>query len=182
MMRQIFTICALLVLGTVSTLANKVENTDAVILNNQRVFTGEIVRVKGCEVVFRFNGEKFTIPMADIKALDFADVSSRHYRKFNEFQADPESCAKAINDATAYHGKGGLHFALGALFGPFTVIGAAISKPSPASGSQTALLSNNKELFNDAEYINCYSKKARGNNVGNSAAGWGAWILFILLL
>jgi hypothetical protein len=182
MMRQIFTICALLVLGTVSTFANELKLTDAVILNNQKVFTGEIVRVKGCEVVFRFEGEKFTIPMADIKALDFANVNSNHYKRFNEFQVDPESCAKAVNDATAYHGKGGLHFALGVLFGPFTVIGAAVSSPSPASGANTAALSANKELFNDAEYLNCYKKKARGKNVGNSAAGWGAWIVLLLLL
>lgn len=181
-MRQIFMICALLVLGTVSTLANEFEGSDVVILNNQKVFTGEIIRVKGCEVVFKFNEEKFTIPMADIKALDFADVKSREYKRFNAFQSDPESCAKGVNDATAYHGKGGLHFALGALFGPFTVIGAAISNPTPASGANTAALSSNKDLFNDAEYLTCYTKKARGKNVGNSAAGWGAWVLLILLL
>lgn len=181
-MRQIFMICALLVLGTVSTLATEVSNSDVLILNNQKVFTGEIVRVKGCDVVFKFNKEKFTIPMADIQALDFANKNSKEYKRFYAFQLDAESCAKGVNDASAYHGKGGLHFALGALFGPFTVIGAAVSNPTPASGANTAALSSNKELFNDAEYLSCYTKKARGKNVGNSAAGWGAWILFLLIL
>lgn len=181
-MRQFMTICALLVLGTVSTQANEVTAVDALILNNKMVFTGEIVRVKGCEVVFRFEGEKFKVPMADIKALDFANTDSRHYKKFNELVADPESCAKAINDASAYHGKGGLHFALGALFGPFAVIGAAVSSPSPSSGANTAGLSDNRELFNDAEYLNCYKKKARGKNVGNAAVGWGAWVLLLFVL
>ena len=84
-------------------------------------------------------------------------------------------------DADAFHDKCGLHFALGVLFGPFAMIGAAVSTPHPASGVNTATLSDNKDLFSDAEYLNCYKRKARGKNVGNSAVGWGTWLLFLLI-
>jgi hypothetical protein len=75
-----------------------------------------------------------------------------------------------------------MHVALGVLFGPFAVLGAAVSKPTPLKGKDTMALSQNKEMFSDSSYLNCYTKKARGQNVTNSLIGWGAWILFAILI
>lgn len=78
--------------------------------------------------------------------------------------------------------KAGHHFVLGLVFGPFAVIGAAISNPTPYKGAKTMMLSKNKEMFSDPVYLQCYKKKALGKNVGNTAIGWGVWALFILII
>ena len=145
-------------------------------------FEGRVVKVKSCFLVFKTTAGRFNVPMADVQLVDFADENIRLKKQFNAYQQDPESCAKGIQDASDLHGKGGLHFALGVLFGPFAVIGAAVAGPTPASGKNTALASNNKALFSDPEYLHCYKKKARGKNVGNAAIGWGAITVVLLLV
>ena len=70
---------------------------------------------------------------------------------------------------------------LGGLFGPFAKVGAAIATPRPMNGKGTVGLSENKDLFDDPLYLKCYAKKARGKNVGNTALGWGAWLIFVLI-
>jgi hypothetical protein len=84
-------------------------------------------------------------------------------------------------DAQAFHGKRGGHFVLGVLFGPFAVIGTAVSNPTPERGARTYMMSKNKELFSDPEYLTCYRKKAKGQLIGMEFLGWGAWILIVLV-
>ena len=119
--------------------------------------------------------------MTDIQIVDFSEQNQKMFKQFTAYQMDPESCAKGVTDADDLHRKGGLHLILGALFGPFAVVGAAIAGPTPASGSRTALVSSNKELFSDPEYLRCYKKKARNKNVLNAAIGWGAITLLYTL-
>lgn len=71
---------------------------------------------------------------------------------------------------------------MGVLFGPFAVIGAALGKPTPYTGKDTVLMSTNKDSFTNPDYLSCYSKKARGQNVTNALLGWAAWIIFIAVL
>ena len=95
---------------------------------------------------------------------------------------DPNNCLSGRLDAENYHGKKGGHFVLGVLFGPFAMIGTALADPTPAKGKQTYMMSENKDQFNDPEYLSCYKKKAKGQLIGAEAAGWGAWILLLLVL
>jgi len=96
---------------------------------------------------------------------------------------DPQNaCYQGRMDAENYHGKGGAHFALGVLFGPFAMIGTAVSNPTPERGMNTYVMSKNKELFSDPTYINCYKKKAKGRLIGMEGAGWASWILLLLLI
>ena len=44
------------------------------------------------------------------------------------------------------------------------------------------MMSNNKDQFNDLEYLSCYKKKAKGQLIGAEALGWGAWILSVLVI
>jgi len=133
-------------------------------------------------MVFKVEGEKFFIPLSDIKAVDFSNTDTKAYRKFKEAQANADTCAQGVQDATYLHGKQGLHILYGFLFGPFAVAGAAIAGPSPSTSKSTRMHSSNKDLFTDIDYLQCYKKKARGKNVANAAIGWGTLIPLSLVL
>lgn len=153
---------------------------DVVKLVNERTFTGEVKRIDDCQVVFKTQGQRYFIPAQDILFIRFEDP---HNPILVDYQAmsDPDKCMKGHRDADLYHGKAGLNIAMGVLFGPFAVIGAALTNPRPERGKETMMLSQNKELFDDAEYLQCYKKKAKRQNAGNAALGWLAWVLILLL-
>jgi hypothetical protein len=142
-------------------------------------FSGEITKIKNCEIVFKMEGKKYFIPASDIYCIDFEDVNNKVLKGYKQLSGS-EKCMYGMNDAEMYH-KSGLSFAMGVLFGPFAVIGAAISNPSPLSG-QNLYLSSNKEFFNDPTYLACYSKSARKKNLKNAALGWLSWVVLILVL
>ena len=156
---------------------------DLLILTNEMAFDGKVTRIDDCTVVFKSNGEKYLIPTSDIFALKFEDPGNKIYSKFMEMSDDdPDKCLSGRLDAENYHGKKGGHFVLGVLFGPFAMIGPALSNPTPERGKDTFLLSKNKEQFGDLEYLSCYKKKAKGQLIGAEALGWAAWILLALTL
>jgi hypothetical protein len=129
------------------------------------------------------NGRRLNIPANDIQEVQFEDPDSQILKDYmSKADGQAEACLTGRMDAENYHGKTGMHVALGILFGPFAVLGAAVAKPTPSSGKDTMALSTNKEMFSDPAYLNCYTKKARGQNVSNTLIGWGAWILFLVLL
>ena len=153
---------------------------DILTLLNQQRFEGKIISLKDCTVKFKVNKEKYFIPTADIQSIQFADPTNPIYQDYLN-RNDPDKCLIAKDDAKNYHGKGGLHMLMGVLFGPFAVIGAALSKPSPQKDAK-ALTSGHKEYFDDPEYLDCYRKKARGQNIASTAAGWAVWIGTALLV
>ena len=152
---------------------------DVITLNNQMAFSGKVFKIDQCMVKFRSGGEVFIIPADDIYTINFENPNDRVLRRYENL-SDPEKCLKGRNDADLYHGKAGAHIALGVLFGPFAIIGAAVADPIPSRGKDTYMMSKNQELFSDPAYLSCYRKTAKGKNVGNTALGWGAWILFLL--
>jgi hypothetical protein len=155
--------------------------SDILILKNGKAFEGKVLKIKNTEILFQAGEDAFYIPASDIGALQMPEISKKLQKRYARLNFE-DNCLKGRNDAQMYHGKAGLHITLGVLFGPFAIIGAAISGPKPQHGKNTMLMSQNKELFSDAEYLQCYKKKARGQNVGNTAIGWGAWILFLLII
>jgi hypothetical protein len=159
------------------------KGNDVLTLTSNKSFKGDVVRIKDCNVVFKAeNGEKYTVPANDIETLKFEDVNNKVYTNYlSMMSADNSACMKGASDGKAFHGKGGIHVALGVLFGPFAVIGAAIGSPNPMNGARTAEMSKNSDLFSDPTYLECYKKAARGKNVGMTAAGWGMWIILLLL-
>jgi len=159
------------------------KGNDVLTLTNNKSFKGDVVKIKDCNVLFKSeSGEKYIIPANDIQTVQFEDVNNKVYTNYLSMtNADNNPCMKGAADGKAFHGKGGLHVALGVLFGPFAVIGAAVGSPDPMSGSRTAQMSKNSDLFSDPTYLECYKKAARGKNVGMAAAGWGMWILLLLL-
>jgi hypothetical protein len=158
--------------GDILTLLNK-ENRDA-----GMSFSGEITKIKKCEIVFKMEGKKYYIPANDIFSVEFEDTNSIILEQYNQL-SESDKCMRGTNDAELYHRSGGA-FAWGVLFGPFAVIGAAIGNPSPLQG-QNLYMSSNKELFNDPSYLSCYSRSARKKNVKNAALGWLSWVVLLLV-
>jgi hypothetical protein len=95
--------------------------------------------------------------------------------------SDPDKCLSARLDAENFHGKKGGHFALGFFFGPFAMIGTALANPTPYKGKNTYMMSKNKDLFNDPEYLSCYKSKAKSQLLLTEGIGWAAWIVILLL-
>ncbi|MZP66972.1 MAG: hypothetical protein GT597_12555 [Bacteroidales bacterium] len=157
--------------------------SDIVVLNDQKMFEGKIIKIKSCEVTFKaYNGPKVDIPVTEIFYIQFEDPNNKILTSYLAIQeSDPDKCMKGQADADLYHGKGFSHVGLGVLFGPFAIIGAAVASPSPQSGSSTYMLSKNRELFSDPIYLMCYEKKAKNRNIVNAALGWASWILLVLL-
>ena len=124
-------------------------------------------------------GEKFAIASSEKFLIKFEDPSNRELKKYDELSSY-EKCNMGIMDANMYH-KNGAAFGWGVLFGPFAMIGAAISNPSPMNSSN-AYVSPNRDLFSDASYLSCYSTQARKKNVKGAGLGWLSWILLVIVL
>ncbi len=156
---------------------------DILTLNNQMVYEGEVIKIKNCEVYFKADGQKYIIPSSDIFSVQFENTTDKVFTDYLKLaDSDPNKCLNGRLDAEAYHGKQGLHFALGVLFGPFAMIGTALSNPTPERGKQTISMSKNKDQFNDPEYLKCYKKEAKGNLVLMESLGWLSWVLFGILI
>lgn len=155
---------------------------DVMTLNNQMSFEGKVIKIKGCEVYFKTSdGERYRIPAHDIYCVAFADVNDPVYVSYMELlDTDPDKCLLGALDAQKFHGKGGVHVLLGFLFGPAAVIGAALANPTPYKGNTTLEMSQNKDYYQDRAYLDCYKRKARARNVGNTFVGWGAWVMVVL--
>jgi hypothetical protein len=156
---------------------------DVLTLNNNMIFEGKVNSIDGDEIVFIAESNTYTIPAADIYSIEFGDKTDEVYTEYLAQTEDSRNpCQSGKLDAEMYHGKKGGHFILGVLFGPFAMIGTALSNPTPERGRYTELRSRNKDMFNDPEYLSCYKKKAKGQLIGAEALGWGAWILLLLIL
>ena len=154
---------------------------DIVKLTNDKTFQGDVKRIRDCQVVFKAEGQRFRIPAQDILFIKFEDPDDKILKRYQEMN-DPDKCLKGRRDADLYHGKTGAHFALGALFGPFAVIGAAIANPEPQDGKETLQLSKNDKMFDDPAYLQCYKKKAKKKNAGTAALGWLSWVAILLII
>ncbi len=156
---------------------------DILTLNNDLVFDGKVTKIKKCDVVFKSGKNKYVIPASEIHSIQFENVGDKVYTQYLKIsEGDPDKCFSGKLDADNYHGKKGGHFVLGVLFGPFAIIGTALANPTPDKGKRTYNMSQNRELFSDPEYISCYRKKAKGKLIGAEALGWGAWVLFSLMV
>lgn len=153
--------------------------TDILILNDQKKFSGEIVKVKKNFIILKKNNLKYKIPKSDILTFELENKNSDSTSQGIDTL---DICHKAIEDATKYHGKENGHVILGFLFGPISIIGTGLSSPNPYNGKKTIILSKNTKLFDNKEYLNCYKKKAKMKLIGNEALGFGAWIMFYLVL
>ncbi|MBC6401086.1 MAG: hypothetical protein GDA51_05165 [Ekhidna sp.] len=156
--------------------------SDILTLNNQMVFEGKIIKIKHCIILFKAQGKKYFVPADQILSLQFEDTADPIYTKWLKIEeGDPQKCLKGNLDAYQYHGKKGLHFALGSLFGPFAIIGTLSANPNPYNGRKTLALSENREHFDDPEYLACYKKKAKEILVGRELIGLSCTVVYLFI-
>jgi len=164
-------------------LINHIHGSDIVTLSNSQVYEGKVTKIKHCQVTFKSDGGKYIIPASDIFSIEFENKSDKIYSGYlKEMEQNPQTCVDARLDAYQYHGKKTGHIALGFLFGPFAMLGTALSNPTPEKGVLTSKMSENMDLFSDPDYLNCYKKKAKGRLIGAESIGMGISILMILLI
>ena len=156
---------------------------DVIRLNNQKLFDGKILKINDADVVFKMEGKKYVIPTSAIYSIDLENGTHLLYSaNLNTADEDSVNCLCGEMDAKKLHGKKRIHVALGILFGPYAMIGTALVSPNPYTGEQTASLSENKELFSDPTYLNCYKKKARRQLIGMEGIDFGIDIILAALL
>lgn len=157
-----------------------VSASDILTLHNGQVFEGKLLHIGACDIDFKFNGESFTIPADDIALVELERMSKRRERRLARVITEEGNCWKGTQDGSN-HGHGGGHFALGFLFGPFGVIGCALSNRTPHK-SANMISNQNNNLWNNGEYLDCYKKSANGKAVGTSAIGFAVWLVFLLAI
>ena len=156
---------------------------DKLTLTNGMQFQGDVVKVKGCSVVFKTEAGKVEVPAKDIYAVEFENPNDEQFVEYIailDSEGSSDKCMNGQMDANRFHGKKGGHFVLGLLFGPLAVIGTAIgSNPNPYNSKNTVFLSQNKDQFNDPEYLMCYKREAKKSLMAFEWAGWATWLLLI---
>ncbi len=50
---------------------------DVLILPNGNQYEGKVVKLKGCDVIFKSNGHRYAIPAADIHSIHFEDENMK---------------------------------------------------------------------------------------------------------
>jgi len=156
--------------------------TDMLQLNNGMLFSGEVKQVRKCEVKFKTSlGESYWIPAQEIQSIGFGDLTSRMYLKFLSLTDDSENCLAGRLDGAELHGKKGAHFALGFFFGAIPIIFTAVMDIKPERGKRTPTESQNQDLFDDPEYLECYNKEAKKSLIIAEAIGLGVGAVFSLV-
>ena len=89
--------------------------------------------------------------------LELGDPTSEFYDVLLNMSMQ-NSCSEGWNDAQRYHNDVGWLLG-GAIFGPIALLFAAVSSPSP------------DYQVSSAEYLRCYTKKARSMNLGAAFLG-----------
>ena len=161
-------------------LASTVVAADVLTIESGHAFEGKVIAINQCSIDFEFDDAIYTIPAEDVATVVIEDMTKRTARKLANMLAGSDNCWKGMNDG-ANHGKQGGQFLCGVAFGAFGVIGCAVTNRTPMKSSNMPLMMENKDLWNDAEYLNCYNKEAKSKAVTNSLLGWATWVLFLLI-
>ena len=153
---------------------------DHIQLKTGHIFEGTVTKIEPCSVEFEFNAERYIVPAHDIEFVALEAPKKRTVKKLEALLNGSDNCWKGNSDG-ANHGHSGGQFLCGVAFGAFGVIGCAVTTRNPMKSSNPSLMSSNRELWNDGEYLNCYNKAAKSSAVSNSLLGWATWVLLILL-
>jgi hypothetical protein len=154
---------------------------DEVQLLNCEIYHGEVLKIDQCKVHFKTVCQTLIIDADSIDYLKFECLDNEIYVNYINDLTLKEKCLRGHNDAKNLYNYGIPHFILGVLFGPFTVVGTLVATPTPNKSQATMKLSENKELFGDPSYLECYKKEAKSKNLSAALAGWTTWIVIALL-
>ena len=156
---------------------------DILLLKNNMVFEWKVTNIKECEVFFKADRKKYVVPASEISSLKFESPNKKFVLASNVIaEEDSSACVKGASDAKKYHGKIASHIVLGMFLGPYAMIGTAFANPTPEKGERTYTMSDNKELFDDPDYLECYKKKAKRKLIQMEAIGTGIGLTALIIL
>lgn len=146
---------------------------DIIQLENGMMFEGKVKKFSNCQLTFKAGKDTYVIPASDINQVGFAEHTNKVARQFYDMEAAGyTNCSEGKADAKAFHGKIAKHVISGIIFGPVGTIFALIGNPAPRKGKRTKRLSDNSDLFSNPQYLACYKKEAKKNNILYTLIGW----------
>lgn len=154
---------------------------DEVQLLNCEIYYGKVLKIDQCKVHFKTDCQTLIIDADSIEFLKFECPENEIYQNYINDLTIKEKCLRGHNDAKNLHNQGLAHFFIGVLFGPLAIVGSIVSTPTPNKSKNTMLLSENKDLFGDPNYLECYRKEAKSKNISAILGGACTWALFYLL-
>lgn len=165
---------------------NLCHGNDVVVLKNGITIECSISSINNTIISYQEN-EKSKLSTVSLEEVMFLQIDPKNKSLLRQMRKDfkkikrglqVDSCHEGITDANTFHKRAGGNFALGFFFGVFGLIGTAVGNPKMPHYYPIADTSN----LSDPTYIQCFSRKAKGKNIGNAAIGWGVSIVLSAIL
>lgn len=168
----LFTMKKLYSLTIIFFLCFALQAADVVTLKNQQKFEGKITKINTNSLEFKAARNCHEIPLTEIEAIAFSNVYNPKLIALLDDSLSVDSCMKGRKDAKKLIYKLPRFVFLGMLGGPFPLIFIKFSKPLPQKEPFVTARSENKVLFDDPAYFNCYQKQVKKQNMLAVGVGW----------
>lgn len=163
-----------LILVFVSPIINANTHSKAFVVTSVGSFELEQVKLSEKWLYYKHEGSFYKL------STTYVDTFYTEEESFTQLPAY-RKCELAESDAVNFHGKQWFYSALGFVTLGTAGLVVAVIKPKPKHGKLTNKLSDSKVLFDDPDYLTCYSKKARNQNLFNTLKGASLWMLVVIL-
>jgi hypothetical protein len=168
----LFTVKKLYSLTIIFFLCVALQAADVVTLKNQQKFEGKITKINPSSVGFNVARNSYEIPFAEIEAIELSNANNPIIITSVDDSLTIENCIKGQKDAKKLFYKLPGYVFLGMFGGPFPLIFIKFSKPLPQKEPFVTARSENKVLFDDPAYFNCYQKQVKKQNMLAVGVGW----------
>jgi hypothetical protein len=155
---------------------------DVLTLTNQKKFEGKITKINPSSVEFKVARNSYEIPFAEIEAIELSNANNPIIITPVDDSLTIENCMKGQKDAKKLFYKLPGYVFLGMFGGPFPLIFIKFSKPIPQKEPFVTARSENKVLFDDPAYLNCYQKQVKKQNMIAVGVGWAISTAFLVNL
>jgi hypothetical protein len=154
--------------------------SDVITLTNGQSFEGTITKVNNCSLNFSIDDNVYTIPASDIVYAEFEKISKRRANKITHMLGNEDNCFAGTTDG-AMHGHKAGQFCAGFFGGLIGFVIVAVVDRTPTKSKNIMLISENREMWNDLTYLTCYQQQSKKEAIKAAGAGFGAWVLLVLL-
>ncbi len=155
---------------------------DVVSLKNQQKFEGKITKISTNSLEFKAARNCYEILLTEIEAIAFSNSNNPILIALLDDSLTVDNCMKGRKDAKMLFYKLPGFVFLGMLGGPFPLIFIKFSKPLPQKEPMITSRSENKVLFDDPAYLNCYQKQVKKQNMLAVGVGWTISTAFLVNL
>ncbi|MCF8202252.1 MAG: hypothetical protein K9J18_04105 [Crocinitomicaceae bacterium] len=155
---------------------------DVVTLKNQQKFEGKITKISTNSLEFKAARNCYEIPLTEIEAIAFSNANNPILIALLDDSLTVDNCMKGRKDAKKLIYKLPGFVFLGMFGGPFPLIFIKFSKPLPQKEPMITSRSENKVLFDDPAYLNCYQKQVKKQNMLAVGVGWTISTAFLVNL